>query len=256
MTSRSIGEVANYRPLAQCGMEELAARQATIVPSGGVLFARTADRRQKTAARQRVLNLFQPEVWDRSLHIFTMPGLHWRFERLLLGARETGWMHAPRPHRTLFTSIENDRALYFAAAAQMPGVHTPDAIVRSIKPARLQPFAEMGVKTRYGAFFFANVHDLMLQNWDSGWDAAWLDYTGPLSVERLRLIRDFYHRSVREILIVTAMGARWDERTVAAIEAANGYWPWLFHHLPGEILHAIEYYDTVPMLQFAVRHIR
>jgi hypothetical protein len=208
MSSRSIGEVATYRPLAQCGMEELAARQRIIVPSGGVLFARTTDRRQKAAARQKVLDLFRPDVWNRPLHIFTMPGVHWRFERLLLSARQPDWSRTRNSNGTIFTSIENDRAIYFAAAAQMPGVHTPDALIKPIKRERLANFSEMGIKTRYGAFFFANVFDLMVQDWGDGWDAVWLDFTGPLTAERLKLIRDFYHRYVREILIVTAMKAR------------------------------------------------
>src|SRR6516162_3200115 len=90
--SKGIGEVANYKPLGRCGMEELAARQRSITPSGGVLFARNTDREEKAAARQLVLDLFHPDRWGPSLRILTMPSVHWRFERKLLAMRQPGWM--------------------------------------------------------------------------------------------------------------------------------------------------------------------
>ena len=60
-SSKSIGEVATYRPLTDCGMEELAARQRTLKPSGGVQFVRTIDRVEKDAARQILLDMFHPD---------------------------------------------------------------------------------------------------------------------------------------------------------------------------------------------------
>jgi hypothetical protein len=250
---KTIGQVAAYRPLPQCGMEELAARQVTIKPSGGVLFARNVDGQEKTAARQHVLDLFHPQVWSGRLHMLTMPGVHWRFERKLLATRETGWMSRGRsPSRTHFTGLENDRALYAAAAGQMPGLQTLDPEVKAIRPF---PFAESGVKTRYAALFFANVDDLMAHDdFNNPWHAAWLDFTGPLTIERLKLIERFYHRFVSDVLIVTALKARWNERTSAAIERAGGHSRWLRQHLRGYVLHDLEYHDTSPMAQFAVCH--
>jgi hypothetical protein len=234
-------------------MEELAIRQAGIAPSGGVLFARTVAREKKDAARQLVLDLFHPSCWDRPLRMLTMPGVHWRFERLLLATREVGWMRASNPQRTRFTSVENDRAIYFGAAAQMPGLHTPKSTVKRIKP---YSFAEMGIRTSYAAFFFANVDDMMAHKEWSGWDAVGLDYTGPLSVKRLKLIQHFYQHFVRDTLIVTALEGRWNSETSDAIDRAGGHSEWLRDHLPGEVLHDIEYLDTAPMSQFAVRHCR
>ena len=49
MSYKSIGQVANYKPLTALGMEELAARQRLIQPSGGVLFA--IGRRLKCVSR-------------------------------------------------------------------------------------------------------------------------------------------------------------------------------------------------------------
>jgi hypothetical protein len=183
--------------------------------------------------------------------MLTMPSVHWRFERKLLAVREAGWLRHPAPKRTHFTACENDRAIYFAAIAQMPGLNVQDS---ELKQLRHFTFAEMGAKTRYASIFLANVDDLMMQDcWNNGWDAAWLDYTGPLSIERLALIARFYECYVREILIVTALKARWNDKTGQAIRNAGGHSEWLRAHLDGEILHDLDYLDTSPMAQFAVR---
>jgi hypothetical protein len=235
-------------------MEELAARQRMIEPSGGIVFSRNIDGEQKTAAREQVLELFHPSHWPGNLHMLTLPGLQWRFERKLLGAREAGWMRFSKPNGTYFTTCENDRAIYFAAVAQMPGLHTPKSTLKKIKS---YSFAEMGVKTSYASFFFANIDDMMgLDCWNRGWDAAWLDYTGPLTVERLARISKFYARYIHHILIVTALKARWNEETSRTIARAGGHSTWLRKHLPGDVLHDIEYHDSSPMVQFAVSKTR
>lgn len=265
MSSKSIGQVATYKPLARCDMEELAARQKTIEPSGGVLFACKVDGEEKSKARQLVLDLFSLENWNRPLNMLTVPGVHWRFERKLLGMREPGWLKHSSPRQTHFTGVENDRAIYFASATQMPGVETPHRLIKPVKRDRF-PFAEMAIKTRYVSFFFANVDEFMQHTWEnkpayreqsvSGWGAAWLDYTGPLSVERLRIIQNFYQKFVREVLVVTALKARWNRDTNAAILRAGGHSAWLRQHLAGDVLHDIEYMDTSPMIQFAVRKVK
>jgi hypothetical protein len=254
MLMKGYSQVATYKPLASCGMEELAARQRGIEPRGGVLFARNIDGAEKTAARERVLDLFTPKRWPDRLHMLTMPGVQWRFERKLLGAREEGWLRKPSPKSTYFTACENDRAVYFASVAQMPGLHTPNSTLKQIRQFE---FAERGVKTRYASFFFANIDDMMgLDCWNDGWDAVWLDYTGPLTVERLALIRRFYDRYVRHILIVTALKSRFNETTARAIERAGDHSQWLRAHLDGEVLHDIEYFDTSSMAQFAIKKAR
>lgn len=261
MTFKTIRQVANYKRLSECGVEELAAHLITATPSGGVMFARKDDGEEKAIARQRVLDLFAPEKWPGPLNMLTLPGLNWRFERLLLGAREPGWLNKSNPRRTHFTAVENDRAIYFAAATQMPGLETPHRLVKPVKRDRF-PFAEMAWKTRYVSFFFANVDDFLKHTWTppvyrenhvAGWDAAWLDYTGPLSTERLRTIAHFYQTYVREVLVVTALKARWNKLTSEAIARSGGHSEWLRRHLPGEVLHDIDYFDTSPMTQFAVR---
>ena len=250
-SARSIGQVAYKKPLRHCNMEELAAHQRGAQPSGGILFARNADREQKELARQHILDLFTPTVWPCSLSMLTMPGIDWRFERKLFGIREIGWMTKLKgPVRTYFTSIENDRAIYYGAVAEMPGLATRSALTQTRRPPS---FAEQSIKTKFICdFHLANVDDLMRETL-SQWDAVWLDYTGPMTKDRLRLIEQFYHRSVRHILIVTVLKARWNRETGVAIERAGGHSEWLRKYLPGEVLHDIEYFDTSPMAQFAVR---
>jgi hypothetical protein len=246
---RTIGQVATYKPLYRCDIEELAAMQITR-PSGGMLFARNPDREQKDAARKLILDLFTAENRPEPLSILTMPGLDWRFERKLFGKREGDWMRKAGPCRTRITAAENDRFIYYSAAHQMPGLHTKRALTWNM-PA--PSFAERTIRTKFiGGFHFANVDDLMAETTES-WDAAWLDYTGPLTTERLRLIARFYEHSVRDTLIVTALKARYNKDTSFAIERAGSHGAWLRKHLPGDVLHDIEYFDTSPMAQLAVR---
>lgn len=252
MSFKRIGQVATYKPLARCDMEELAAHYGHgYNPSGGVLFARTGDREQKDIARKSIIELFTLSAWPDHLSILTMPSAEWRFENKLLGRREGDWFRRGGPSKTRITGIENDRLIYYSAVTKMPGLQTRRALVRSV-PA--PTFAEQGVRTKFvGAFYFANVDDLMAETTEA-WDAVWLDYTGPLSLERMRIIKNFYQRSVRQILIVTSLKARWNKDTSAAIERAGGHSEWLRNHLEGDVLHDIEYMDTSPMAQFAVRH--
>ena len=250
MTFKTIGQVASYKPLYRCNIEELAAMQH-VRPSGGMLFARNPDREEKDAARRQILDLFTQEKWPKHLSILTMPGLDWRFERKLLGKREGDWMRYAGTQRTTITGAENDRFIYYSAATTMPGLNTKRALTKILPPEK---YAERTISTKFiSRFHFANIDDLMVET-TQAWDAVWLDYTGPLTKERLKLIESFFHRSVRSTLIVTALKARWNRETSDAITRAGGHSEWLRKHLPGDVLHDLEYFDTSPMAQFAVRH--
>jgi len=240
----------NNKPLTQYGMEELAARQRSIKPSGGVQFTRKVEGPEKIKARQAVLDLAM--AWpEPRLSMLTMPGMLWRFERLLLAARQPGWFQHEGARGTHFTGCENDRAIYFAGVSHMPGLQTPAS---ELKQIRSYSFAEMAVKTRYASYFFANIDDLMaLDGWDDGWDMVWLDYTGPMSVDRLDLIARFYDRFVRSTLVITALKARFEKEATRAIKESGGYWEWLRTRFAGKVLHELEYFDTSPMAQFAIR---
>lgn len=247
---KSIGQVASYKPLHRCDIEELAAMQHAR-PSGGMLFARNPDREHKDAARQMILDMLTGDAWPEPLSILSMPGLDWRFERKLLGKREGDWMRKAEPLRTRITAVENDRFIYYSAAHKMPGLHTRRALTSMRTPAA---YAERTIGTRFvDRFHFANVDDLMTES-DEAWDVAWLDYTGPLTLDRLRLIARFFQSSVRRVLIVTALKARYRKDVAEAIVRAGGYWQWLRAALPGTVMHEHEYFDTSPMAQFAVCH--
>jgi hypothetical protein len=243
-------DFGRYKPLSRCDVEELAAIQQ-VRPSGGMLFARNPNREEKDAARQQIIDLFTRDARPEPLSILTMPGLDWRFERKLLGKREGDWMRGAAAQRTRITSIENDRFIYYSAVHRMPGLQTKRALTVDFK--KDAPFAERTVGTKFiRKFHFANVDDLMADTTEA-WDAVWLDYTGPLTVERLRLIARFYEMNVHSTLIVTVLKARYNKETSIAIERAGGHSEWLRKHLPGEVLHDIEYFDTSPMAQIAVR---
>ncbi len=242
-------ERASYKPLYRCDVEELAAMQQTR-PSGGMLFARNPNREEKDAARQQIIDLFTKDARPENLTFLTMPGIDWRFERKLLGKREGDWMRHAGPTRTRITSVENDRFIYYSAVHHMPGLHTKRALTRILKAA---PYGERTVATKFvDQFHFANVDDLMAET-SEVWDVVWLDYTGPLTVERMKLIAAFYERSVRDTLVITVLKARYNRDTSAAIERAGGHSAWVRKHLGGEVLHDIEYFDTSPMAQIAVR---
>ncbi len=188
---------ATYKPLYRCDVEELATIQQTR-PSGGVLFARNPDREAKDAARQKILDLFSWTARPGAFSILTMPGLDWRFERKLLGRREGNWMKKAGPSNTKITAIENDRFIFYSASHKMPGLNdTKRALTKSL-PA--PDFGERTLSTKFiSKFHFANVDDLMVMTTEA-WDAVWLDYTGPLTIARLKVISAFFDRSVRETL--------------------------------------------------------
>lgn len=252
MLYNTFGKRTNYKPNTPWGLDELtSSRKLERGTEGGILFARNADGDEKTEARKLILDLFQPDVWPSHLHMITMPGMHWKFERKLLGMREGNWMDKSCPSVTHFATVENNRSIFSASLHKMPGLYRS-----TMKETSPKPFAEIGFRTNFASHFFCNADDFIAyDNWNNGsWNAAWFDYTGPLSIERLSLIKRFCHRQFRlGTLIVTALKARWNMATSDAINDAGGYSEWLRKHLVGDVLHDIKYMDTSPMAQFAVK---
>lgn len=258
--------VPTYRPLRACGFDELAAHQAISQPSGGILFARKKERGEKDEARRYIVDLLGDTELFPQLSVLTMPGVDWKFENKLLGRREGDWAGKKihnGPDRTLIHSIENDRAIYHAGITRMPPMRSDWGNTRSRRSnpvVHVHPhtsFAERVIGNAWvDRYFFGNVDDLMREP-PQVYDAAWLDYTGPLSVERIRRIRSFLLSSVRQVLIVTALRARWNRATSDAIEAAGGHSAWVRGELPGEMLHEINYQDgPSPMAQIALRVVK
>jgi hypothetical protein len=178
-----------------------------------------ADGTEKTLARQKIINFFSEQSWPKPLHILTLPGLEWKFEQQLLAVRQKSPTH--------FTSCENNH----------------ETFLRAVK-----------TKPQNCKFIFVDVDVMMANESEKAWDAAWLDYCGPLSSKRLQIIKRFYEGFIRNTLIITALKTRWRLHTGITIDRAGGHSQWLIQHLKGEILHDFEYLDTTPMVQFAVRH--
>lgn len=238
-----------YKPLSQCSLEELAAQQAMNDRRrqvGGVAFARKEDGDGKREARQAIADMLTLEAHPESLSMLTMPGIGWHFEGKLLKLREPDWRNQPMTTKLHLTCAENDRFVYYSAVTRMPGKHT---LMRSLdRPAYAERAMGNGVINSYQ---FANVDDLM----QSGctFDYAWLDYTGPLSIARMKVIRKFWSESIRHTLIVTSLKARWNRETSDAIARKGGLLDWLRPQLPGAVRHEIEYQDGAsPMTQFAI----
>jgi hypothetical protein len=248
--------------LTQQTIDELETRQRRVMLLGGVRFARKGKFEQKDAAREMILNLFSLENYPGEIRIMTMPGVDWKFERLLLARREPGWTRGKRSYKTYFTSAESNREIYFSSATQMPGIGLESGSNSSLFVSsnssrsfnRPPPFAEYAIKSRYCSFFFCNINDTIEYAIAHKWKlhGAWLDYTGPLTIKHLTTIAKFYRECITGTLAVTALKARWDRVTGVEINQF-GYEHWLHRYLPGEKLHFIEYFDTSPMLQFAVK---
>lgn len=263
MSLLTLDQIGKPRALRECSIEELAVHQITAKVSGGVAFARTRERGEKDEARRYIVELVEDKQRFPTLRMLTMPGVDWRFENKVLGRREGNWIEAQEqtPQCTHLVCAENDRSLYHAAITRMPGVMRSDwanarrvksnLTIRSLGPT---PFAERTVSNKWlEAFYFANVDDLMWQD-TSVFDAAWLDYTGPLSVNRMAIIKQFFAHSVRDLLVITALKARWNTPTVQAIDKAGSYAEWVLRSVPGVVEHYREYQDTAsPMVQIAIR---
>lgn len=243
-----------YRPLTRCGHEELAMHLRSKLhnaPSGGIAFARKPSEDAKHEARAAVLYLLNPGFWPGRLSVLTMPGLKWKFEGALLKMREQQNLLKRAPLRTSIDCIENDRSIYHAAAVRMPGMRHPEHVFRVEQSPR---WAERAVSGWWiNRYFFGNVDNLMADP-PRIYDVAWLDYTGPLSVDRMAIIRRFFELHVRSLLVVTSLKARWNRETSAAIERAGGCNEWTHAALGGgPVAHAIEYQDgPSPMAQLAV----
>lgn len=252
--------IGKARPLAQCGMAEMAVHQITARPSGGILFARATERGHKDEARRYLLDLLGDVNRFPSMRVLSMPGLDWRFENKLLGRREGNWsMSNGGPQRTRLTCVESDRAIYQAATTRMPGMArhwkhhqwktTNDPIRMESPPA----WAECSISNRWvHRFHFANVDDVMVGLPHDQWfDAAWLDYTGPMTVVRLAAIQSFYAQHIRPggALAITVLRGRQKPKDVRAMDAAGGHTEWLLSALPGHVEHDISYSDTGSHMQ-------
>lgn len=240
-----------YKALSKCGIAELAVQQqwnARRTAAGGVAFARKEEHQGKDAARSAILSLLTLEAEPAAVSVLSMPGLNWTFEANLLKQREPHWRQLGSVSSMRLTCVENDRFIYYSAATKMPRSKTC-VIKTHPRPEYAEQAIGHGLIDRY---VFANIDDLMAAG--ESFDYAWLDYTGPLSVSRMKIIKRFWAESVRNTLIVTSLKARWNRETSDTIERNGGPLGWMRSRLPGAVVHEIEYQDGgSPMVQFAVK---
>ena len=80
-------------------------------------------------------------------------------------------------------------------------------------------------------------------------DAAWLDFTGPITEALLVALGQFWPR-VRKALWVTSLDARWSRSVSDRVSRYDGVPNLLHRTLPGSVMVDVHRYaDTVPMVQ-------
>ena len=228
-------------------LEELAVRQTYIHRTTGVKYARHEKGWHtpsgKAQARKLIVDLLKPHVWHGKLKILTMPSVMWKFEHLLIRKRE----YKQSQKRTLIYSVENDPAIYAVALKMIPGgnfwlkaKNKPTDLYRTYKSPHIKRYS------------LCSVEDYMT-NCAEEFDVAWLDFTGPITSNRMNVIKKFYREKIRHILILTALNGRWDKEASDRIDESGTLFKWFSDTLPGKILHQITYRDTANMVQFAVK---
>lgn len=276
-------------PLRTMTIDELAGRTFGLrVPTPGMNYARKVDFTEKEKARHAVLQLFTKDQWYKGLSLLTMPGIHWHFERQLLLMRERRKRAlgdgGKRPERTYIAAIERDEAIYRASLNWMPGAK------HSLAQLPATPDNPLCVRTyaiaRYHRISF---EDFVAAPWTKPHDAAWLDFNGPITSQRLEKIVRFWRDRIRWRLVLTWMNARYDAEAIKQIGEVGGHsdddgqtlagsncqhsseqaearyglsvMRWieralrLNNNLSIRVLHRISYRDTSPMLQLAVEKI-
>lgn len=217
----------------------------------GVHFARAANRPEKKAARRMVTELVWN--WPGKFTILTMPGLEWWFERDLLHRREAAsrlraagkWVGASK--RTQIIGVEREESLFLASLKWMPGA---DVVVHK---AAL-PSGGSCIRSRLIRSFYHTTVEAYAREKHSALTAAWLDFSGPLTDERLAAIERLWNIRKTEFLILSCMRARHQPSITAALEAAGGWAGLLTSHCAGAtVAHEHFYADDAPMVQVALR---
>lgn len=263
-------------PLAEMTMQELASWASCLSKATpGMLYARKMNYTEKEKARVAVLRLFSGRDRPKGLSIVTMPGITWGFERMLLLMRER------RPYalgdggrktkRTYIEAIERDESIYRASLNWIPGGGDSLAQLPELegKPMAIRTYAV----SRYHRISFEDYVDAW---WHQPHDAAWLDFNGPITSQRMEKIGRFWRDKIRWRMVITWMNARYDAEAIRQIgevkEHAGASSTALLNNVSVglgrdaldwveatlrqcasiRVLHRMSYRDTSPMLQLAV----
>lgn len=217
---------------------------------GAMTFARRAQTAQKGLAREKVLSTFSASNFRDGLSIMTMPSVTWEFERLLLNTRERGVRIERKPRRTHITAIERSRPLWTAALTTMPGLQHGLVLALPVPDYAVAAARSYAIPRFFLCTFEALAHG---RDHPNPYDAAWIDLTGQLTLERVDALRALWERSIRSTLVVTSLKCRWPADMVAALAEHDGIAGLLEASLPGAVVRSeYVYADSVPMHQITL----
>jgi hypothetical protein len=232
-----------YHALHAADTEELAAsvRLRGRVDSG-LAFTRKAygpdSSSYKDRARGLVVRWHGPRVFSYRLRILTMPGLRWKFEAALAHYRASWqWMGSHPDALTDFYGVESNPAIYRAALRWMPRFQDG---IRQVGPATVQ--------TPVASYTFDTIENVLHHPPDV--NAAWLDFSGPLTGARFEALRAFWEAATPRLVTVTSEAARWEPAIARAVARHGGIVEWLSRELSSAAcIYWLDYAHPVPMTQ-------
>lgn len=219
--------------------------------TGGIAFARKMreGHEAKTPARERVLKTLTRREWPSKLRILTLPGLDWAFEKELIRRRDYDESlpeidKLRSKARTKISAVERDQAIFFASLAFIPGGRRG-----------LQQISPHCVSTNtIRRYYFTTAEAFITDPNCPEFDAAWLDFTGQLTLPLLRALRTFWLTKCRWQLTVTTLDLHHHPETRAAMDRHGGLSGLISHRLPGKVVDNYHYAEGVcPMHQITIR---
>lgn len=234
---------------------------ACIRPTSGVRFARVeGDRPEKGAARGSVIgDMLRTFGTTEVIRVLTFPGLRWEFEKQLLRARGVDSERddvisrlRQGAMRTALLALEREPAVYAASLPRMPG--------RNLFTVRQDPppeWAVASVHTKLVAQYACADFAKCAENPTVDVDAAWLDFSGPLSLRAVGALRALWRRGRLRFVAVTCMRGRHSAEVSRYLEQHKGHAEFLASALRGGTVDRVtEYADGTPMVQVHIsRHI-
>ncbi len=239
----------------------LAGRVANRNNKGGSSGTRFVQRsitvkQAKKESRQKIFNLFSFHAFPQQLALLTFPSTNWIFEGSLLHDRNGsgGWKYMRQVigRHTMIVGIEREEAIYRTGLRFMPGVK------HGFRFKDCPPYATSAIRTfpikRYLRCTFEDLAEssVAVDCKEFKFNGAWLDFNGCITMRRRQAIESFLINHVASScrLAITATDSRYDNESIFfwgnnRLESIS---QWL-HSLGGNIIEAIRYQSSVPMLQ-------
>lgn len=164
----------SYHRLADTSMEELAAAvRLRAHPTPGELFVRKIRLERYHSEKDKfsrwpVINLYK--TYPDELHLLTLPGHRWIFERQLLHERKAQGL------KTYFTSAENDPAIFRFSLGFIPFITENEVHVKNNKT----------VFTDAATHENCDIEEIISRG--GHYTGAWLDFNGPLSTKKFQAL--------------------------------------------------------------------